>query len=275
MGFNFFDDFKVDKTKFKSETDDVLARAKAFVKEFGQVFIVPDLEVSFTNTKDKVLSAAKKLLDDIDKGLLQLRLLERPREINIPIEIDFTVANDLQKKRDELFKNANIFGDNTKIIKGIVPGASEDVVKRNKEFFDAFQKQILATSQLVTDVLAPAFDGLFDAIIEGQNPLKAFFKGIEQSVNQLIKKLIAAAIQAAILSALSGGATGSLGGFGNIFSKLLGFGGRANFSGAGIGGAIGGQAFNNVLNVNVIGVVSGDNIRLVQQRAANSAGRFG
>ncbi len=262
--FDFFGD--IDPKKQTKSFDDIIARAKAFIKEFGNVFVVPDLEVSFTNTKENVQKAAVKLLDDIDKGLLKLKLLERPREINIPVEIDFTVSNDLKKQRDELFKNATISGDNTKIIKGIVPGASEDVAKRNKAFFDDFQKQILATADLVTGVLAPAFTGMFDAIVAGENPLKAFFKNLMQSVNQLIKRLIAAAIQAAVLSALSGGGTSFFG----AFSKILGgaFGGSANrFS---LGGDIGSRSFNNVIQITGGTRIAGNDIVIAYNRTNNS-----
>lgn len=200
-------------------------------------------------------------------------LPEGLRPIKVPIEFDFSNFFSTQIPKD-LFKDANIFGDTTKIIKGIVPGASEDVAKRNKEFFDNFQKQILATADLITGVLAPAFTGMFDAIIEGQNPLKAFFDGLKDSVNQLIKKLIQAAIQAAVLKALGFVTTGGASSFSGIFSSLLGgaFGGQGNF---GLGGAIGSRSFNNAITVNVVGQISGSTINLVSQRAANSSGRFG
>ena len=73
---------------------------------------------------------------------------------------------------------------------------------------------------LLDSTLTPAFQNLFDAIIKGKDPLKAFFKSIEQSVEQLIAKLIAAAVEATILNAITGGAGG---GFGAIFKGLLGF----------------------------------------------------
>ncbi len=271
----FFKSFTKTKDKTSNVEQDMLERARAFIKEFGGIFIVPDLEISFTNTKDQVTKAAKKLNFDIDHGLLQFS--HPTREVNIPIELglqvdDKGIKNDLQTIRDNLFKNANIGGDKTKLINGIVPGASEDVAKRNKAFFDEFQKQIQATADLVNGVLAPAFGDMFDAIIAGKNPLKAFFDGLKDAVGQLIKKLIAAVIEASILKALgfvtSGGATG----FGDILSSVLGFQKAANFN---LGGAIGSRAFNNVIQVNVVGQISGQQINLVSQRANNSAGRFG
>jgi hypothetical protein len=261
-------------TGLKKTTDDLLQRMQAFVKEFGDVFVVPDLEISFTNTEAKVKAAAIKLNDDINKGLLITRTFGT-RQIQIPVELDLSFKESLQKTRDNLFKNANIFGDNTKIIKGIVPGASEDVVKRQKALFDEMQKNILATAGLVTDVLSPAFTGAFDAITNGGNAMKSFFDGLKDSVSQLIKKLITAAIEASALKALGFVTTGGLSSFGGIFSSLLGgaFGGQANrFA---LGGAIGSRAFSNVIQVNVDGRLSGQDILLSGQRAANSNGRGG
>ncbi len=201
-------------------------------------------------------------------------LPEGLRPIKVPAELDFTNFFSTQIPND-LFKD--IFptgGKQSKLINGLVPGVSEDVAKKNKEFFDAFQQQVMATADLVTGVLAPAFTNMFDAITQNKDPLKAFFDGLKDAVNQLIKKLIQAAIQAAVLSALGFAASGGATGFSAIFSSLLGFtkGGQANF---GLGGAVGSRAFNNVIQVNVVGQISGQQINLVSQRAANSNLRGG
>lgn len=259
--------------KVAKAVDNSLERARAFIKQFGEVFVVPDLEITFTNTEAKVKAAAKKLLSDIDKGLLITKTFGT-RVVNVPIELalqvdDKGLANDLKTIRDNLFKDANIFGDTTKIIKGLVPGVDKDVADRNKKFFDDFQQNIRATATLVTDVLSPAFTGMFDAIAAGENPLKAFFSGLTDAVKQLIKKLIQAAIQAAVLSALTGGTSGALGGFSKIFQGFLGFSG-AGGGGFGLGGQIAGRSFQNTLNVVVHGEISGQKILLAGQRAAGS-----
>lgn len=85
------------------------------------------------------------------------------------------------------------------------------------------QKEAVLAAQTINDVLQPAFKGLFDAIVAGESPLKAFFSGLGVAVQQLIQKLISAAVTAAILSAIFPAGVGGAKGFGAIFGKLLGF----------------------------------------------------
>jgi hypothetical protein len=75
----------------------------------------------------------------------------------------------------------------------------------------------------ISSVVAPAFTNLFDAILAGQDPLKAFFDGIIDSIKRVIKKLVEAAVQAAILSLVTGGAAGGGLSFLKAFGKIVGF----------------------------------------------------
>jgi len=243
-----------------NEVGKLTSQFKGLISELqNQVGISLELKTPIVETVKESIKEAQAFLDS-SSGLLEFKAT-----------LDLSFVDDLKKTRDELFKNANIFGDNTKIIKGIVPGVGDDVAKRNKAFFDQFQQDIQASADLIGGVLTPAFTGMFDAIIAGENPLRAFFQSLIKGVNQLINRLIAAAIQAAILSALSGGTTT----FGGAFSKLLGFGGVAGGGGFGLGNQIGSRSFGNVLNVVVTGQVSGQNILLSGQRAAGSNRRTG
>jgi hypothetical protein len=74
-------------------------------------------------------------------------------------------------------------------------------------------------------VLTPAFQGLISAVVQGENPIKAFFQGLAAAASQLLQKLIQVALQALIISAIFPGGIGVAGGvqgFGNIFKNLLG-----------------------------------------------------
>lgn len=245
----------------KDVTDDIIARAKLFVKQFGETFVVPDLDESFTNTKDKILKSAKQLFDDLAKGKLKIRI-----PVQVITEADLITENlgepipqaqidklqsayfeQLKKEFQEPFildTSIELAIDNEKIKKQF-----SDAIK-NADFQGALaaidlDPQVLGiqglneslqqSALLINDTLVPAFQNLFDAIIKGEDPLKAFFQSIVQSINQVIQRLIQAAVQALILTAITGGGAG----FGKTFLGLIGGltrGGVANMGGGFIGG---------------------------------------
>lgn len=84
-------------------------------------------------------------------------------------------------------------------------------------------KSAIILANTVNGILTPAFQSLFQAIQQGESPLKAFFQSIGNAINQLISKLIAAAVQAAILSAIFPGGFGGVKGFSGFFKNILGF----------------------------------------------------
>ena len=96
------------------------------------------------------------------------------------------------------------------------------------DFFTDIQKSSIAAANAITSTLTPAFTGLFDAIVAGENPLKAFFSSLGNAIKQLIERLISAAVTALALSfifpgglAVNGGA--KIAGFGSFFKSILGF----------------------------------------------------
>ena len=92
-----------------------------------------------------------------------------------------------------------------------------------KKKWQALQDQQQKNAEQISGVLAPAFNNLFDAILKGESPLKAFFSSIGKSVTDLIQQLIQAAIRAAVLSLITGGATGGGVSFASAFKKITGF----------------------------------------------------
>jgi hypothetical protein len=284
----------------EKEMDKIIARARLFVKEFGDVFETPDLDESFFKSKLQVFLDAQKLLDDISKKNLKIKLPKvdftqtdglvpftpevdpnfkfdedgkikegilkqmqsevqesGPFDITIPTKATIDLETDMRKKLDAAFKSGDF--------KGILD--SLDLDKR-EGFFKGLKEDVKASAALMNDTLTPAFEGMFDAIIKGENPLKAFFNSIIQSINQVIQRLIAAAIQAAILSAITPGANQ----FGSFFGKLFsGGGGIANF-GNRVGFAGGGAG---AMNVSVTGVLRGPDIYLSGFRGGQAIGRTG
>jgi hypothetical protein len=277
-----------DDSDAEKAMDRIIARARLFVKEFGDVFIVPDLEESFFRNKAAVFADAQKLLDDVSKGNLKIRLFVLP-EIEVPDvklpEFDAdgkmreSILEGMRKEFQESFVpdisiDVAAFNENikTQFEKALDQGNFKqalDLVDVNTSnlMFDGLDERVRNSALLINDTLTPAFEGLFDAILKGENPIKAFFNSIIQSINQVIKRLIAAAIQAAILSAISGGTTS----FGSAFSRLFGIGGSANFGNrVAFAGAGGSQA-----NINVRGVLRGTDIYLSGIAGGRSIGRAG
>ncbi len=84
-----------------------------------------------------------------------------------------------------------------------------------------------AKAQLAFSLLSPAIDGVFNALSNGDDPLKALGQSIKQLIVQLIKAVVQAAILSAIMNAIAPGAgAASGGGFLNLLKGFIG-GGRA------------------------------------------------
>lgn len=152
--------------------------------------------------------------------------IQIPPEDVKPIATEFGVM--FSKELNDYFKNNGLFDPSI--------AAAQTLEKQQKAILGIFgvqanadspftqiQREAIFAAQTIQQVLTPAFQGLFDAIVAGENPLKAFFSGLGQAVAQLIQKLISAAITAAILSAIFPGGLGGVQGFGGFFKGLVGF----------------------------------------------------
>lgn len=165
-------------------------------------FTIDFKRVQFVMLGGEIKTLTERVQDFINKSIE--KLVVSPR-INLTPQAAQNIANlDLfRKQQAELSK---IFGFQT-----------------DDSPLSQMQKDAVLAAQTINSVLAPAFQGLFDAIIQGEQPLKAFFEGIGQAVVQLIQKLIQAALTAAILSAIFPAGIGGAKGFGALFGKILGF----------------------------------------------------
>jgi len=283
--------------------DEILSRARQFVKEFGDTFVVPDLEESFFRGKKDILPLAKKLLNDVTTGQLKVKIPvaiefeplpetfeltqsqidnffsagKKTFEIPIGFKLDPTLLQGNIDKIDQklnLRKKFEIFGDLgfdqfskidfTDINKGLAEG--------NRLFESMMQSATLLQGTL-SQGLTSAFDSVFDSILEGKNVFQALGDALKQLVIETIKAVAKMLILKAITNLLFSGGGGAAGGA--IAGLLGGIGGSANGGGFGLGGQIGSRSFGNVLNVVVTGQVSGQNILLAGQRAAGSNRRTG
>lgn len=287
-----------DKKDFDDKTDDIIARAKAFVKQFGEVFETPDLEDSFTNTKDKILKSAEKLLDDVSKKHLKIKLpkfdaddteglvpfIATP-DPNFKFDEDGKIRESILQQMKAEFEeplvidptirlaidNEKIKADFDKAVKSGNFGAALDLFDTDKSIagIQGLNETLKTTADVFNDTLAPAAADFVDALLKGENPVKAMLSSLVQSINQVIKRLIVAAIEASLLSALTGGASN----FGTSFLSFFGggrggaanFGSRVGFAGGGAGAA----------NFTMNAVLRGPDIYLSGVSGARSVSRAG
>lgn len=91
-----------------------------------------------------------------------------------------------------------------------------------QEALKKYHEEMQQLSKTVSGLVAPAFQNMFGAILQGENALRAFFDGIKQSIQQVINQLISAAIQAAALSLFTGGLSNGGLSFIGAFKKVTG-----------------------------------------------------
>lgn len=241
---------KLDKTTTKSDNlfDKTIAKAKevAAFLEKNTTFVV---EYQFTPLEDKeaAFKRAKEFLDKVAAQKFKFKALVFP-ELLLPPKAD--IDQQLTPLQDAFNKGilvpikaepedfisgqaAKTLADFSAKFTAIGKDLFKELAARGRDPFqvtlgelDKIYQQLLKISKaslaaggIISDTLTPAFQGLFEAILDGQSPLKGFFDSLLQSVEQLISKLISAAVQALILSAITGGKSS----FGGLFSKILGF----------------------------------------------------
>ena len=97
--------------------------------------------------------------------------------------------------------------------------AENKELKKQAEDRVAMHKQEAA---VITSVLTPAFDSMFNALAQGGNAFKAFGQAAVQALTQLIGKLVTTAAIAAILGPILGIGTTALGSASNSFKDVFG-----------------------------------------------------
>jgi hypothetical protein len=277
--------------------NELIGKARLFAKEFGNAFVVPNLEETFFNTREKVLASSKNILSSVDSflkgniGALKVKipiqtdfeLLPEPKEtitkeiednffkslgfeLNIPVEPKIKLT-DLDRNMENIKSDLRkTFADFGNVGKAMFAGIDFSKFNAGVEI----AKERLAGLKIVVadigSIFQSAFSGFFDAIEKNKSVVKGFFDGFVNGLKRVVEQLIATAALSGILSLFG------FGSFTTLFKGFIGIskGGAANF---GLGNQIGSRAFSNTLQVVVSGQISGQNILLSGQRAANSGSR--
>jgi hypothetical protein len=206
---------------------------------------------SLKAAKDKSAKEIDGIQDDIKKLLGDITQLSAGIKLKIPVTPEITKEPNHAKIKTgikKLFETPNFFDLNISVPGISLPKIDPFTENFKKAFTDAktfegmlkveeeFKKinaETKVAAETINETLTPAFQNMFAAIVHGESPVKAFFSSIAQAIEQLISKLIAAAAEALILNLILPGGGG---GFGKLFTKLVGVGGIANVGFAGAGG---------------------------------------
>lgn len=236
---------KLAATDFEKYVSEVISRAKKISDAFkGGISI--RLRESVLDTRSELFQKSLKFLRDFDAGnftftfsfsKIRIEDVEFPpvQEVILDQRTDAQRFSDiLGKQYTDYFKenpvdislvlavqNATLKDKQQGFLSGLF--GSNTVLPKIPEFFSKSEAAALQFASVINNTLQPAFQGVFDAILAGENPLKAFFQGLGQAVAQLIQKLISAAITAAILSSIFPGGLGTAKGFGGFFKAITGF----------------------------------------------------
>lgn len=139
---------KAEFEKFQNET---LAKAQAFKKQFGDAFVLPDLEVSFFVDKNEVFKRALKVLSNVKKDLASRSTID-----NLELKLPVLFTTETKFNQDDLKK----------------------FIRNELKFEDVRKTIIKIPIILETDVLpiAPEFK-------ISQETIDGFFQGIKFEAN--------------------------------------------------------------------------------------------
>ena len=324
LGLNFSQFVDTAKSA-KDPLDEIIQQAKQIASFFNEkTNRIFEFDVDPRDTKEQTAEKARdfirRALDAAERGTFDFKLNTR---LNLgEITVDTKLFDSIQKAaiqtRDEFEKAIE------RAVKGNPITLTIEIARREaaanaSAFFGAlglptldkenpantilkqFQKDIINTASLVDSTLTPAFEGFFDALLSGENPIEGFFNGIRNAIGSLIKEIGTALIKALLLKAIfSAFGFGGGGSVGDIFKGLLGFraaGGPVSAGGSYIVGENGPELFTpntggrivsnsdltrgsiggfsaQPVQVNVTGRISGYDLLLVQTLATKSQNRL-
>lgn len=216
---------------YEKYVNSIISKATKVSNAFKDIIDL-QFEPGVLDSQSQVFAQAQDFLNKFAGQKFKFKQLIGFGDIQIPPEDVKPVATEFgvmfSKELNAYFKSNTLFDPSIALAQTLEAqrkaiGGIFGIQSNEDSIFTKAQREAIVTAQTIQSVLTPAFQDLFNAILEGENPLKAFFSSLAQSVAQLIQKLISAAITAAILSAIFPAGLGGAKGFGSIFGKVLGF----------------------------------------------------
>jgi hypothetical protein len=216
------------KQEYEKYVNDIISRGKELADFFRGRRVVPDFTIF--DTKDEQFKKAQTVIREFLEGSMKLIfrpqvevepvLIRTPKTVSaFQTELRKLVA-DLQK-----FRTTDIPEIKVSLRVNINP----EIIKQN----DEIRKNLLEMASLgkfVGEKLADGFNGVFDAISNGESVIKAFGNAIKQVVQDLIQAAIRAFIVRSITNLFAPG-LGGIGKVGSLFGSIPGFASGAIVSG--------------------------------------------
>lgn len=231
-----------------------------------------DIEEFLRNTIRKLHAAEPEFLiivepvlsqKTIDNFFSDLKRRIEPEQVDLTLNPSFTKSiDDFAKAFAELGERGRLAFAKTDFSKGF-----DEAIKNLRNLQEEF-----VITQEFANALGNSFATMFDAIIAGKDPIKAFFNFMIQELQRLIAKLIATKIAALLMNLAFAGAGGGAGGAIGLLT------GGHHIAAQGLnqlGGSISSRSFGNTFSVVVNGRVSGDQIILAGGRALAAQQRTG
>lgn len=217
------------------------------------------------------------------------KLVINPILAKIGVKPEYNVAADptleerLAAKAQERITNAfKKFGE-LKINLNLIPNLSglsaQDQAAGYEQFAEKFakiQEQAKNTATVISDMLTPAFNSFFQALVSGSgSPFKAFGQAIKQLLVQIAAAIAKALIFKAIMSVLLPGSAAAGTGLGTLIGQAIGLGGNIGGTSAGSisTGGITGSA--NTGQQRLVTEIRGNSLALILQRTSNTTNRLG
>jgi hypothetical protein len=214
---------------YEKYVSDTIALGKQYAAALKNRYEVPEF-TAFDSRNDQ-FEKARKLINDFKTMNLNVKPVTAPTD-QLPTIFDVLKEDKVSRLKQnirDIYATMNApskFGGNLSQPGGSILGDFEvvaDAIRKARTELEELLETNEAIADQVSGVFSPAFENMFDAILNQEDALKAFFNGIGDSIKRLIKQLIAAAIQAAALSIITGGAGAGGYSFGSAFKKIMGF----------------------------------------------------
>lgn len=193
-------------------------RIAAVGKEINNLFgqLAPLLPSSERATKGIPLTINKSKT----KSEFETRLKELSAELApIPIKIK-PIAGSVDGSLTK--QDADFLSGNTSVLDGLNNKIQQDAIEKARKKLEEMKKELLSIGDTLNNFVSPAFDAAFNAISNGENPIKAVGEAVQRLVIDMAKAAIQSALVALLINSISPVSAGFS--FGGLFTRFLGGG---------------------------------------------------